>query len=93
LNIVFTGAAVFIAVNVLICLYRMVKGPTMQDRLLTLSIVGSNILAVLVLLALVFESTMYLDVAMLLVLVSFIIMILASRYLETHGREVDDSDS
>jgi len=83
---------VFIAVNVLVCLYRMVKGPTMQDRLLTLSIVGSNMLAVLVLLALVFGSTMYLDVALLLVLVSFIIMILASRYLETYGKEVDDSD-
>jgi multisubunit Na+/H+ antiporter MnhF subunit len=29
---------------------------------------------------------------MLLVLLSFIVMIVLSRYLETHGREVDDSD-
>lgn len=92
MNIVFASAAVFIAVNALICLYRMVKGPTMQDRLLTLSIVGSNMLAVLVLLASILRSTMYLDVAILFVLVNFIVMILASRYLETYGREVDDSD-
>jgi len=92
LNIVFTGAAVFIAANAFICLYRMVKGPTMQDRLLTLSIVGSNVLAILVLLASIFSRTLYLDVAIMFVLVNFIVMILASRYLETYGREVDDSD-
>jgi len=92
LNVVFAGAAVFVAANAFICLYRAIKGPTIQDRLLTLGIVGSNMLAVLVLLASIFKSSMYLDVAMLFVLLNFIVMIVVSRYLETYGREVDDSD-
>jgi multicomponent Na+:H+ antiporter subunit F len=92
LSIFFAGAAVFVAVNAFICLYRMVKGPTVQDRLLTLGVLGSSMLAILVLLASVYSSYMYLDVAILFVLVSFIVMIFVSRYLETYGREVDDSD-
>jgi multicomponent Na+:H+ antiporter subunit F len=86
------GASMFVLVNAVICLYRAIKGPTIQDRLLTLGIVGSSIVAILVLLSAILASSLYLDVATLLVLLSFIVMIVLSRYLETHGREVDDSD-
>ena len=79
-------------VNAFICLYRALKGPTIEDRLLTLGIVGSSMLAILVLLAYIFESSIYLDVAMLFVLLNFIVIIVISRYLEIHGREVDESD-
>jgi len=92
LNTLLAGAAIFISVNAFICLYRAIKGPTIQDRLLTLGVFGSSMLAVLVLLAAIFESSIYLDVAMLFVLLAFIVMIVVSRYLETYGREVDDSD-
>ena len=92
MSVLFASAAVFVAVNAFMCLYRMVKGPTVQDRLLTLGVLGSSMLAILVLLAAVYNSSMYLDVAILFVLVSFIVMIFVSRYLETYGREVDDSD-
>jgi multicomponent Na+:H+ antiporter subunit F len=92
LRVFLAGASIFVLVNAVICLYRAVKGPTIQDRLLTLGIVGSSMVAILVLLSAILESSLYLDVAMLLVLLSFIVMIVVSRYLETHGREVDDSD-
>ncbi len=92
MNIFLMGSAIFIAANAFICLYRMVKGPTIQDRLLTLGVIGSNLLAILVLLASIFRSSLYLDVATLFVLLNFIVMIIASRYLETYRKEVDDSD-
>ncbi|MFO7773780.1 MAG: monovalent cation/H+ antiporter complex subunit F [Dehalococcoidia bacterium] len=92
MNIFLTGTAIFVVVNAFICLYRAIKGPTIQDRLLTLAIVGSSMLAVLVLLASIFKSSIYLDVAMLFVLLNFIVMIVVSRYLETYDKEVNRSD-
>jgi multicomponent Na+:H+ antiporter subunit F len=92
LNVFLTGTVIFVVVNALICLYRAIKGPTIQDRLLTLGIVGSSMLAVLVLLASIFKSSIYLDVAILFVLLNFIVMIVVSRYLETYGKEVNRSD-
>ena len=79
-------------VNVLVCLYRLIKGPTIQDRLVTLNIIGSSALAVLVLLTSIFRSPIYLDVAILFVLLSFIVTIVVSRYLETSGRRSGHSD-
>lgn len=92
MSVFLAGAAIFVLVNAFICLYRAIKGPTIQDRLLTLGVVGSSMLAILVLLSAIFESFIYLDVAMLFVLLAFIVMIVLARYLETYGREVDDSD-
>lgn len=92
MSVFLAGAAIFVLVNAFICLYRAIKGPTIQDRLLTLGVVGSSMLAILVLLSAIFESSIYLDVAMLFVLLAFIVMIVLARYLETYGREVDDSD-
>jgi len=79
-------------VNAFICLYRLIKGPTIQDRLVTLNIVGSSTLAVLVLLTSIFQSSIYLDVAILFVLLSFIVTIVVSRYLETYGRGGNQGD-
>lgn len=92
MSVFLAGAAIFVLVNAFICLYRAIKGPTIQDRLLTLGVVGSSMLAILVLLSAIFESSIYLDVAMLFVLLAFIVIIVLARYLETYGREVDDSD-
>jgi len=87
-----TGAAIIIAINIFLCLYRAIKGPTMQDRVLAINIVATKTLTVLVLAAFIFKSTLYLDVAMVYALLNFIITVTVSRYLETEGREVRQID-
>ena len=89
MNIFLTGTAIIVILNALVCLYRVIKGPTIQDRVLAINIVGSKTLIILVLVAFIFKSSIYLDVAILLVLLNFIIIVIVSRYLETCGREVD----
>ena len=92
MNIFLTGTAIIVILNAFVCLYRVIKGPTIQDRVLTINIVGSKTLIILVLMAFIFKSSIYLDVAILLVLLNFIVMIVVSRYLETYGREVNQID-
>ena len=92
MNIFLTGAAIIVILNALVCLYRVIKGPTMQDRILAINIVGSKTLIILVLVAFIFKSSIYLDVATLLVLLNFIVTIVISRYLEAYGRETNQID-
>ena len=92
MNIFLVGTAIIIIINALVCLYRVVKGPTIQDRVLSINIIGSKALIILVLMASILKSSIYLDVAMLLVLLNFIVMIVVSRYLETYGREANQID-
>jgi len=92
LNTLLIATAIVIIVNAFICLYRVVRGPTIQDRVLAINIVGSKTLIILVLMSAILQSSIYLDVAILLVLLNFILIIAISRYLETHGREVNQID-
>jgi len=92
LNIFLAGAAIIVIINAFVCLYRVIKGPTIQDRVLAINIVGSKTLIILVLMAFIFKSSIYLDVAILFVLLNFIVMVVISRYLEAYGREVNQID-
>ena len=92
MNIFLTGTAIIVILNALVCLYRVIKGPTIQDRVLAINIVGSKTLIILVLVAFIFKSSIYLDVAILLVLLNFIVIVIVSRYLEAYGREANQID-
>ncbi len=84
-----TAAAIIIAVNAFLCLYRAIRGPTVQDRVLSINIVATKTLSVLVLVAFIFKSTFYLDVAIIYALLNFIITVTVSRYLEAEKWEVN----
>jgi multicomponent Na+:H+ antiporter subunit F len=83
LNAIIATAAIIITLNSVLCLYRALKGPTLQDRLLGINIVGTKTLTVLVLTGFVFQSRFCLDVAIIYALLNFIVTVVVSRYLET----------
>ncbi|MDY6795288.1 MAG: monovalent cation/H+ antiporter complex subunit F [Actinomycetota bacterium] len=86
----FTAVALVIAINALLCLYRAAVGPTIQDRLLGINIVGTKTLVVVVLVTFIYGESFYLDVAIVYALLLFIVILAVSRYLETEGwRELD----
>ena len=63
-------------------LYRLWLGPTTSDRLLALELIGALGVLVLVGLSLIAERTIYLDLAILLTLFSFLGTLVIARYLE-----------
>ncbi len=83
------GVAIFLLVNALACLYRAYQGPTVVDRILAINIVVTKTLVVLVVLALLFERSFLLDVALVYGLLNFVLTITASRFLETGQLEGD----
>ena len=85
MNNFLTAAALVIAVNAILCLYRAEVGPTTQDRLLGVNIVGTKTLVVVVILAYIFGESFFLDVAIVYALLLFLVTIATSRYLETEG--------
>jgi multicomponent Na+:H+ antiporter subunit F len=87
LNIILTAAAFVIAVNSLLCFYRTLKGPTVQDRLLGINIIGTKSITLLVLISFILKSDLYLDVAFVYALLNFVVVVAISRYLETRGKE------
>ncbi|MBP8001535.1 MAG: cation:proton antiporter [Chloroflexi bacterium] len=63
-------------------LYRLWQGPTTSDRLLALELIGALGVLVLVGLSIIAERVIYLDLAILLTLFSFLGTLVIARYLE-----------
>ncbi len=81
MSMILTLAALIILINSLLCLARTIKGPTVQDRLLGINIVGTKTLAILVLASFIFKSNFYLDVALVYALLNFIVTVVIAAIL------------
>ncbi len=70
------GAAAFL------CLIRLIKGPTASDRAVALDTASTVTTALLVLLGLFFKRYVYLDVALVYAVLTFIGSVAIARFLE-----------
>ena len=69
-------------VGAILCIVRMVKGPTSADRAIAVDTVTTIIVAVLVLLAFIFMRYVYLDFSFVYSIISFVGLIAIARFLE-----------
>jgi len=75
----FALAAVMLAV--LCTLYRLLAGPAATDRILALDTLVVNAIAAIVLAGMVWETTMYFEVAVLFAMVAFLSTMALCKYL------------
>jgi multicomponent Na+:H+ antiporter subunit F len=69
-------------VSIILCLVRMLKGPTASDRAIAVDTVTTVVVAFLVLLGFIFERYVYLDVSLVYSVISFVGLIAIARFLE-----------
>ncbi len=73
---------VFIGLAVLFSLIRLLKGPTTFDRLLAADTIAVITTSLLVLMAVFFSRVIYMDVALVYVVLGFAGVVVVARYLE-----------
>jgi len=71
-----------IAAGLVLCILRMLKGPTVMDRAVAVDTFATITTALLVLLGLVFGRHIYLDVALVYAVLTFIGSVAVARYIE-----------
>ncbi len=79
----FWAAAVALLLMAFVCLWRADVGPSIQDRILAVNVVGVKALVVLALLGVIRGHAFLIDVALVYGLLNFIITIAATRLIET----------
>jgi len=73
---------IVIGLGIIFCLLRLIKGPTAADRVVALDTLSTITTALLVILGFVFKRYVYLDVALVYALLTFIGAIVVARFLE-----------
>ncbi len=73
---------VIIGLGVILCLLRMLQGPTAPDRAVAVDTSATVTTALLVLLGFFFKRYVYLDVSLVYAVLTFIGTVAIARYLE-----------
>ncbi|MFP4023150.1 MAG: monovalent cation/H+ antiporter complex subunit F [Thiohalospira sp.] len=81
-NKILITAAIIMLLAILLTLYRFIKGPSAADRLVAFDIMTVSSLALIALIANFASRAIYIDVALVYGLLSFLGVIIVSRYLE-----------
>ncbi|PIK31522.1 Na(+)/H(+) antiporter subunit F [Bacillus siamensis] len=71
-----------IAVSTLLYVIRVIKGPTIPDRVVALDGIGINLIAMTALVSILLRTTAFLDIILLLGILSFIGTIAFAKFLE-----------
>ena len=82
---VFLGAAALFVVLAIAMFYRAIKGPTTQDRLLAVNVLGTNTVVILALLAAGLDEPWFLDVALIYALLNFLMAVAVSKFTVERG--------
>jgi multicomponent Na+:H+ antiporter subunit F len=64
---------------------RLVKGPTLPDRVIAIDLIGVLMVCLLVVMAGVTAQQAFLDVALVVALISFVGTVAYARYIEREG--------
>ena len=78
------AAALFVTLAVAM-LYRAVKGPTNQDRVLAVNVLGTNTVVILALLGAALGEPWFLDIALVYALLNFLMSIAISKFTVERG--------
>jgi len=81
-EILYNSAAVIALVAMLLAVFRMIKGPDVADRVVALDVMTIISISLIVFIASIARRIIYIDVAMVYALISFIGVIAIARYLE-----------
>ena len=92
MDILFLYCALYLALIMMLSLYRAVAGPTVLDRLIGVNAIGSKTTALLILIGLVYRRVdMFVDIALAYAMLNFITVLAASRYFQKRKGLYDET--
>ncbi|MGN7410114.1 Na(+)/H(+) antiporter subunit F1 [Sporosarcina sp. SAFN-010] len=75
-------SVVLFAITIAIAVLRLIIGPSMPDRVIAMDVVGVNLIAMIGVVSVVYGTKAYLEVILILGILSFISTIAFSKYIE-----------
>jgi multicomponent Na+:H+ antiporter subunit F len=79
---------VLLSLGAFFCLYRALQGPSISDRVIAVDIMGIIFTCITALMALRYNISYLMDLAITIAILSFVGTLALSKYLE--GRSLDD---
>lgn len=82
IDVILKIALTLFSITVAISFYRVAFGPSMPDRVVGLDMIGVNLLSMVAIISIIFDTKAYLEVILILGILSFVGTIAFSKFLE-----------
>lgn len=79
---ILTAALVILALSMLACLLRLLKGPTRSDRVAALDTIGIHVLAIIAVICILLDTQNFLEIILVIGILTFIGTTALARYIE-----------
>lgn len=76
------GSIVLVTLSMIVVLFRIVKGPSTSDRVVALDTLGVSLICLIGLFSIFVETSFYLEIILLLAILSFIGTVAFSKFIE-----------
>ena len=81
LDLVTTGGLVLASFLTLLCGYRVIRGPTVPDRVVALDTIATNVVAIAILFAISTGESLFVTVALVLAIIGFISTVTVAKFV------------
>ena len=82
---VLSVAVFFMGLSVLLCLIRVIIGPTKGDRMIGINVIATKTLVMIVMIAFLMKASYFVDVALVYALIGFVTSVVVSREISGGG--------
>jgi multicomponent K+:H+ antiporter subunit F len=82
-----------LVIGVLLCLYRMIKGPHLADRVLAGDTVAMLVAGLVVMLAIKYDTALFYDAALVVAILGFVSTVAFAQYIGAKNKSAPDSAS
>lgn len=76
------AALVVLSIAILLCLIRIIRGPSISDRVIALDSIGINLISVTAVMAVLLRTTAFMEIILLIGILSFVGTIAFSKFIE-----------
>lgn len=76
------ASIIMLTISISIALYRVIRGPSLPDRILALDSIGYNIIGIVAVLCIMLDSSSYLETILLIGILAFLSTIALCKFLE-----------
>ncbi|WP_211749643.1 Na(+)/H(+) antiporter subunit F1 [Paenibacillus sp. Marseille-Q4541] len=82
LNVILNISLLLLGISIIGCLYRVLKGPSMADRITALDTIGIQLIGSVAVLSMLLHTQAYVDIILLIGILAFISTVAFARFIE-----------
>lgn len=75
----FVGSLIFLAILLILCLIRAIKGPQIADRIVAVNMMGTMVMVIIGILALLLKEGYLVDICIIYAMISFLAVVVLTK--------------